>query len=71
MIQEYLAFGTFLTALLIAASSLVRFIIIQIKSKEDPQCSPRCNCKVQNNNTLTPRPLHIKGNNHRHRRRSM
>ena len=66
MIQEYIAFGAFITAVFIAAASILKFFITQVKSRGNDQCSASCNCKPQDAKSLAAKPLRI-GNHHNFR----
>lgn len=66
MIQEYLAFGIFILALIFAAISLVKFLISQIQNTGNSQCNANCNCSAEKK--LKPKPLSVRGGVHRHSR---
>lgn len=63
MIQEYLALGIFITAIVFTAISLVRFIISQIKNTGNPACEGQCSCNVEKK--LSLKTLSVKGNSYR------
>jgi hypothetical protein len=62
MIQEYLALGIFIAALILAAYSLFRFIMTQIKGNTESACSGQCSCKTGNEKKLKSKPLSIANN---------
>lgn len=66
MIQEYLAFGIFIIALVFAAISLVKFLISQIQNTGNPQCNAHCNCKIEKK--LKPKPMSVRSESHKHSR---
>jgi hypothetical protein len=60
MIQEYIAFGIFLGALIIASLSIVRFILEQIRSKGTEKCKAHCNCKPEEHKILKFKPIRVR-----------
>ncbi len=67
MIQEFLAFGIFIIAVVFAAISMIKFLISQIQNTGNSHCSAHCQCKTEKK--LKPKPLSIRNAFPRHSRR--
>jgi len=65
MLQEYLAFGTFLTAVMIAVFSLSKFVVGHLKKTSKSNCKNHCNCAISKNRKLSPKPMEIRHSNYR------
>ena len=57
MIQEYLAFGTFIGALGIAGVALGKFFLGQFRNKGEAHCNSNCRCSHERESKLLPKPL--------------
>lgn len=54
MIQDFMALGVFIAALIFAGISLIRFIVDQVKNNGNNQCSQSCNCKPASTRKFIP-----------------
>lgn len=69
MIQEYLAFGTFIGAVGIAGVALAKFFLCQFRNKGEAHCDNKCRCSHEKESKLLPKTLGVRNfNSLRHRR---